>query len=563
MKKIITLFAILILAATLFPKEVDAMPAFNGIRTHTQPNGMVIKYRMQGDEAFAWTETVDGKVIELDENTGTMMYAEESAGEELLEASDVVVKNNIAPKMALDSSDVMQLLKEEKVLEEKAALLAPSMTVGKPSASGEQRVLVLLLDFTNIKVRSNNSTWSKQFFNPTTRSVSNYYKENSKGANGFKVVPAREKYGKDNDGIVRIKMGTKHPFASKNFSVFSNTGSQEVKIAKYVKTALRKSNKYVNFKQKNLHIVTIFAGYDASSASASAKNMVWAHNWNLKESTGSSVKLDGKRISAYNVQGEKDKYTRGRTTIGVSVHELGHSFGLPDLYDYNYVSEGLGYHSLMAAGAWGGEYTGKPGSIPTHLDAWSKSYLKFVRPETIISDPINFYEYEKEVKNTNTSTGAPNVIKVNIPGKSEQYFLIENRQLTGYDAGLKDCVQRGGIAIYHVDQGVISRTIKADASLNNCYNRKGVDLEESNRVSIGKYQLDGEGSNLPYDNYWYAGGINVFSPKSLPNTNAYSNAYKSSYGNKWSDNGTQNYLSDITITVVDSPSNNMRVKVEI
>src|SRR5919206_489929 len=54
--------------------------------------------------------------------------------------------------------------------------------------------------------------------------------------------------------------------------------------------------------------------------------------------------------------------------IGVSAHELGHLlFGLPDLYDIDYTSEGVGNWCLMGGGSWNGG-----GDIPAHPSAWCK-----------------------------------------------------------------------------------------------------------------------------------------------------------------------------------------------
>ena len=54
--------------------------------------------------------------------------------------------------------------------------------------------------------------------------------------------------------------------------------------------------------------------------------------------------------------------------IGVCAHELGHLlFGLPDLYDTDDTSEGIGNWCLMAGGSWNGG-----GDIPAHPSAWCK-----------------------------------------------------------------------------------------------------------------------------------------------------------------------------------------------
>ncbi len=49
-------------------------------------------------------------------------------------------------------------------------------------------------------------------------------------------------------------------------------------------------------------------------------------------------------------------------THGVYVHEFGHAFGLPDLYDVDYSSKGVGHWSLMSGGSWNGNLGRYPGS---------------------------------------------------------------------------------------------------------------------------------------------------------------------------------------------------------
>ncbi|MDD3642579.1 MAG: M6 family metalloprotease domain-containing protein, partial [Candidatus Krumholzibacteria bacterium] len=58
--------------------------------------------------------------------------------------------------------------------------------------------------------------------------------------------------------------------------------------------------------------------------------------------------------------------------IGVFCHELGHALGLPDLYDYNGGSSGIGYWGLMGSGNWN-----RPES-PAHPSGWCKERLGWV-----------------------------------------------------------------------------------------------------------------------------------------------------------------------------------------
>lgn len=63
--------------------------------------------------------------------------------------------------------------------------------------------------------------------------------------------------------------------------------------------------------------------------------------------------------------------------IGVLCHEFGHVLGLPDLYDFDGDSAGIGYWGLMGAGNWN-----TPDS-PAHFEAWSLEQLGWVNPVEI------------------------------------------------------------------------------------------------------------------------------------------------------------------------------------
>src|SRR6185295_9477537 len=71
----------------------------------------------------------------------------------------------------------------------------------------------------------------------------------------------------------------------------------------------------------------------------------------------------------------------GPGRIGVVCHELGHFFGLPDLYDTDGSSEGSGNWDLMAAGSW--SFDGSQ-HYPSHMSAWCKMKLGWIAPERLL-----------------------------------------------------------------------------------------------------------------------------------------------------------------------------------
>lgn len=157
-------------------------------------------------------------------------------------------------------------------------------------------------------------------------------------------------------------------------------------------------------------------------------NHIWSHAWN----TVNVPYVDG--VYAYNYSTEPED---GK--IGVFAHEAGHSiFGLPDLYDYDYDSYGVGYWSLMAYGSW--TFNGRS---PAHMDAYSKVSSGFVVPQVVTSNMDSVI-----IPNVNYNPVIFKIWRDGSPGS--QYFLVENRQRYGFDTYLP----WEGLLIYHIDENM-------------------------------------------------------------------------------------------------------------
>jgi immune inhibitor A len=152
---------------------------------------------------------------------------------------------------------------------------------------------------------------------------------------------------------------------------------------------------------------------------------------------------DGKHVFEYCIQPEYWS-SPGDITLGVFAHELGHLlFGLPDLYDTDYSSKGVGKWSLMAGGSWNGP--GGMGGSPGHLDAWNRIQCGFAAAINVTSNVTGRAIPDVE---TNSSGAITRLWTNGMSGN--QYFLIENRRKTGYDAYLPS----EGLLIWHIDENV-------------------------------------------------------------------------------------------------------------
>lgn len=499
MRKITVFAAAFALISLLCTAVAFASPPCPGERKLTQPEGQELTATLKGDEWMHWYETEQGDVIVRGED-GWWRYAKLADGK--LAPLEARAGRDERPADAATGQGLKKAVEKIGSVTESTALPEISSKLkagGVTSPGGPQKLLVILISFTDIAASQSDAYWSGKMFAdysayPTktdaNSSVNDYYKEVSGGK--FWFVPAAETSGTANDGVIRVTLNRAHPsYSDSTFNNDSWTVASECLAAAdgQINYAEFDANGNGVITPDELHIVMILAGYE--QAYGDYDKAVWAHSFGLY---GSWLKqLDGVYVGGdYTQQGET--HTNHPATIGVLAHELGHSLGLPDLYDYGYDSLGLGVYSLMAGGSW--EFNGGSnyGSSPTHLDAWCKYLLGFVTP-SVQTGGIHALNA--------ISTGSYNVITVPTTDP-KQYFMLENRQRNwGYDKPLYYECKSGGVAIYHIDTSVLDACTATYGSwyrINDNETHKAVDLEEANQGVLGYSELDG------YYNPWEAYG---------------------------------------------------------
>ena len=179
-------------------------------------------------------------------------------------------------------------------------------------------------------------------------------------------------------------------------------------------------------------------------------NDIWSHSWSLHTPRN----YDGVTIANYVIMPEYWVTVSPVTsdmTIGVFAHEMGHGFwGLPDLYDYDNSSYGIGTWSLMSYGSWNGPNSGgwgPDGSSPAWPDAWCRIAMGFDTYRTILG-PV-------EATFLPVETNQNAIVRFKSTTlQSLEYFLAENREqiLGSYDEYLPG----SGLLIWHVDDALRS-----------------------------------------------------------------------------------------------------------
>ena len=225
------------------------------------------------------------------------------------------------------------------------------------------------------------------------------------------------------------------------------------------------------------HLMIVHAGGD--QAYTGQPNDIWSHSWAMS----SPVQLDGKYLYYYTTLSENDP-------VGIYVHEFGHDIGLPDLYDTDYsTSGGVGDWDVMASGSWNGV---PQGSVPAQFSAWCKQEMGWLAPTLVSADTAGINAKRVE----DNMTGA--VYKVWVNFSNNEYFLVENRQQTGWDSALPG----NGLLIWHINDTAWSNS-------NEPY--RIVDLEE----------YDNNDGASEANDPWKSNPTG-FTPATAPNSNDYS-----------------------------------------
>lgn len=210
---------------------------------------------------------------------------------------------------------------------------------------------------------------------------------------------------------------------------------------------------------EGLFVVHSGPGAEAIPGDAGA-GYIWSHKWWFPGYQG-----DGVSISEYTIEPEDG-------TIGVFCHEFGHALGLPDLYDTDGSSEGVGEWCLMGSGGWNYRDGDPRGTCPGHMSAWAKDQL----------DWIQIINIRDEVDNLQINPVESEAAAYSVWTRGEidnEYFLLENRRRIGFDEGLTrrqmeyNLDTPAGLLIWHIDDGMNG---------NEDENHRLVDVVEASQV---------------------------------------------------------------------------------
>lgn len=304
------------------------------------------------------------------------------------------------------------------------------------------KMLVILVDFSDKPGSTNSTVFDNLAFGTTQGTLRHYYRSLSSGT--FDIVTVNSP---SSIGWKRMPQPYSYYVKGDNGEGFYPNNVQ--KLAEDACDAVDGIVDFRNYDNDGDSFVDglIIVHSGAGAEYTYSKDDIWSHTNVMYQ----PFEHDGVKTCAYSMLPEYFA-NAGDITCGVFAHECAHLiFELPDLYDIYDPSGygGLGKWSLMAAGSWNGNPgpDGKTlGESPAYPDAWTRSQMHWGAAQFATVMNINSNTINQQIQSAENSSIVYRVWKHGEAGP--EYFMIENRQQTGYDSYLPG----NGLLIYHVDE---------------------------------------------------------------------------------------------------------------
>lgn len=181
-------------------------------------------------------------------------------------------------------------------------------------------------------------------------------------------------------------------------------------------------------------VFVVYAG-KGESDNTNKPDLIWPHMWTLEEACGNTLTLDGVDINVYACANELR--SSGRINgIGTFCHEFSHCMGLPDFYDiFHSGSFGMDVFDMMSEGNYRGDTF-----TPVGYTAYEKMMCGWADPIVLRDEDVAVDALKPISENGNTYI-------IYNDAHPDEYYMIENRQKTGWDINYP----AKGLMIIHVD----------------------------------------------------------------------------------------------------------------
>ena len=402
---------ILTLLLCVMATSAMAIPAKPGLwRTLKTVSGIEVRAQLAGDEHAHYWVTEDGT-----------RYVPTTGEDDLFAPAD-------------EAALARQVLRRRAPLRKQSQRLAGPRKVEtgeRTHYEGQKKGIVILVEFTDVKFKTaNNLEKYNRVLNEEGYSEGSF---RGSVADYFKAQSA---------GQFELNFDVVGPYTlKKNQKYYGQNDSQgnDMHPDEMVVEACTAANAEVNFADYDWdddgevdQVFVVYAG--RGEADGGGKNTVWPHMYYLS-ATNNSIRLDGVRIDTYACSNEVNASNK-IDGIGTFCHEFSHCLGFPDFYDTSYSGWfGMGEFDLMCSGSYNGD-----GFCPPNYTAHEKMMCGWREPTVLAKkDTI--------ISNLQSMSNNGETFIIYNEAHPDEYYMIENRQKTGWDASYPG----RGLMITHVD----------------------------------------------------------------------------------------------------------------
>ena len=413
MKRILTILSLVVIAVVVL-----AIPAKHGVKkTITLADGTQKTVTLVGDEHLHYFADANGNAyVELN---GTYVKADLSE----------MKKKGIHHRTAAQKHRNARIARQQIIPNGRRNAKKTSQYIGK------KKGLIILVEFSD---QSFSKGHDKTLYNRIANeknlkydkfigSVSDYFYSQSYGA--FELIF-------DVCGPVKLTKKQSYYGANDSDGNDKHAGEMVISAIEAVKDTIDLAAYDWDGDKEVDQVYIIYAG--KGEADGGPDYVIWPHEFTLTEAgeleTGIGPRTyNGITIDTYACSNEVD--VNGKIAgIGNICHEFSHCLGYPDMYDTEYLNSGMGYWDLMDAGAYNGDSFCPP------------EYTSYERWVAGWKEPI---ELKSETAITNMKAISENgdCYIMRNDNCDTEYYLLENRQFTGWDKELPG----SGLLILHVD----------------------------------------------------------------------------------------------------------------
>lgn len=412
-----------------------AVPANPRPQPVTQPDGSVIMTRLIGDEHGHFILNEESLPIDRGADGAFYYYTAGPDGTLTLSTQRVADPANTSGEKqflaSLDRAKIQAGMRSDLQMRQSARKTRrnlPPKVSGFP-CTGSPRGLVLLIEYSDVAFTTPdaNDAFSRMLNEEGYSDLGAYG-----SARDWFIANSAGRFAPDFDVVGPITLN--HPRAYYG----ANKGGDDVRPEMMIIEACGLIADQVDFSKYDEdddgyidNVFAFYAGYGENLGAMVPSECIWPHSWDIVDATPVPYYFNGKRLNHYACTNEID-LTDTMDGIGTFVHEFSHVMGLPDLYATN-------YSFAFTPGSWSvmdeGPYNNNSRTPPY--------YSSFERLSLGWLDPVRIDRAANIKIPPITENRAYYIATEN----ENEYFLLENRQQTGWD----EFIPYHGMLVWHID----------------------------------------------------------------------------------------------------------------